>query len=55
MYSFGTLTATEILEANSIELYPNPTNDRLNISGVELGNRIQVFNSVGAVISEVIN
>ncbi len=54
MYSFGTLTATEILEANSIELYPNPTNDRLNISGVERGNRIQVFNSVGAVIREVV-
>jgi hypothetical protein len=53
MYSFGTLTATEILEANSIELYPNPTNDRLNISGVERGNRIQVFNSVGAVICDI--
>lgn len=54
MYSFGTLTATKILEAKSIELYPNPTSDRLHISGVERGNHIQVFNSVGAVISEVV-
>ncbi|MBK6281419.1 MAG: T9SS type A sorting domain-containing protein [Draconibacterium sp.] len=53
MYSFGTLTATEKQNAISIEMYPNPTNDRLNISGVERGNRIQVFNSVGAVIRDI--
>lgn len=53
MYSFGQLTASEILETNNIELYPNPTNGRLNISGMERGNRIQVFNSIGVSIRDI--
>ncbi len=54
MYTFGSLTATDIIETHNIEIYPNPTNDRLNISGVEQGNRIQIFNSTGAAIRNIV-
>ena len=53
LYTFGQLTGNEIVETNNIELYPNPTNGQLNISGVERGNRIQVFNSTGAAIRTI--
>jgi len=53
IYTFGNLTATEIVETNNIELYPNPTNGKLNISGVEGGNRIRIFNTNGAVIRDI--
>ena len=54
MYTIAPLTATDIIETNNIELYPNPTNGNLNISGVERGNRIQVFNTNGAAIRDII-
>ncbi len=53
-YTFGSLTATDIVEVHNIEIYPNPTNGQLNISGVERGNRIQIFNSTGAAIRDII-
>ena len=53
MYTFGQLTDAELLHINQIEIYPNPTNGRLNVAGVESGQRIQVFNSVGSAILEV--
>jgi len=52
-YTFGTLTSANNLEANNIELYPNPTNGEINVSGVKAGQRIQVYNSVGAAIREI--
>jgi hypothetical protein len=54
MYSFGSLTATEVVKTNNIELYPNPTDGKLNISGVERGNRIQIFNTNGSTIRDII-
>jgi hypothetical protein len=54
IYTFGSLTATDIVEVHNIEIYPNPTNGHLNISGVERGNRIQIFNSTGAAIRNII-
>ncbi len=53
-YTISPLTATDIIETNNIELYPNPTNGNLNISGVERGNRIQIFNTNGATIRDII-
>lgn len=52
-YTFGTLTSTNMVETLKIEIYPNPTNGKLNISGVALGNQVQVFNSLGALVQEV--
>jgi len=54
IYSIAPLTATDIIETNNIELYPNPTDGKLNISGVERGNRIQVFNTNGAAIRDIV-
>lgn len=53
MYSFGQLTGTEWLNTNQIEIYPNPSNGRLNVSGVEKGQRIQVYNAVGSAIIDM--
>ena len=53
MYTFGPLTSTDWMQANQIELYPNPSNGRLNVTGVEKGQRIQVYNSVGSAIINV--
>jgi len=53
MYTFGPLTSASWVQANQIELYPNPTNGKLNLTGVEKGQRIQVYNSVGAAIIDV--
>jgi formylmethanofuran dehydrogenase subunit D len=53
MYGFGPLTRTDLLNANQIELYPNPSNGKLNVTGVEKGQRIQVYNSLGSAIIDV--
>jgi hypothetical protein len=52
-YDFSSLTSVSNLESNNIELYPNPTNGEINVSGVKAGQRIQVYNSVGAAIRDV--
>ncbi len=52
-YNFGTLTSVGAVNDDNIELYPNPTNGEINISGVKAGYRIQVYNSVGSVIRDL--
>jgi hypothetical protein len=52
MYQLGVTSAFEV-NKNQIEIYPNPTNGKLNVSGVEKGNRIQVFNGTGAVVRDL--
>jgi hypothetical protein len=52
-YTFGPLTSASVLEANNIQLYPNPTNGEINVSGLKSGLRIQVYNSVGSVVREI--
>ena len=52
MYTFGPLTSADWMQANQIELYPNPTNGKLNVTGVKKGNRIQGYNSVGSLVIE---
>jgi hypothetical protein len=53
-YTFGPLTSTSWIQASQIELYPNPTNGKLNVTGVEKGQRIQVYNSVGSAIIDMV-
>jgi len=36
--------------ASQIKIYPNPTSGQLRVSGLLTGQRIQVYNPVGAVI-----
>ena len=38
---------------SQIEIYPNPTTGKLNIRGADQGNRIQVFNSTGALVRDL--
>jgi hypothetical protein len=52
-YTFGPLTAASEFEVNNIQLYPNPTNGLINVSGLKSGYRIQVYNSVGSVIRNI--
>jgi len=52
-YTFGTLTSSNVYQSNGIDLYPNPTNGKINVSGVKAGDRIQVYNPVGAIIREI--
>ena len=52
-YNFGPLTSASWIQANQIELYPNPSNGKLNVTGVEKGQRIQVYDSLGAAIIDV--
>ncbi|NQU86055.1 MAG: T9SS type A sorting domain-containing protein [Mariniphaga sp.] len=40
--------------SNDIQLYPNPTTGTVNISGIESGNRIRVFNAMGASIQDFV-
>jgi len=47
------LTSADLTEDAQITLYPNPTNGKLNVSGVEVGGRIQVFSSMGANIGDI--
>ncbi len=36
-----------------IEIFPNPANEEINIQGVNVGNRIQMFSASGTLISEI--
>jgi hypothetical protein len=52
MYQLGVTSAFDV-NKNQIEIYPNPTTGKLNVSGVEKGNRIQVFNGTGSIVRDV--
>ena len=52
-YTFGPLTSANWIQANQIELYPNPSNGKLNVTGLEKGQRIQIYNSVGSAIIDM--
>jgi hypothetical protein len=52
-YSFGQLVSALAINTEDIQLYPNPTNGEINVSGVKVGYRIQVYNSVGAIIRDI--
>jgi hypothetical protein len=45
--------SSNLTSGTQIEIYPNPTTGRLNVRGVEAGNRIQIYNSNGAVIRDM--
>lgn len=54
MYTFGPLTDANALRVdNQLEFYPNPTNGILNVSGLEKGQRIQVYNAVGTAVLDI--
>jgi hypothetical protein len=53
MYTFATPTSNRLVDNQDITVYPNPTNGKIQVTGVKAGNRIQVFGSTGAVVRDV--
>ena len=53
MYDIQFSTSAKLNNALNIQLYPNPTSGKVNISGVKAGERIRVYNSMGANISDI--
>ena len=47
------LTSADLSHVQQIKVYPNPTKDKLNISGLKSGERIQVFNSSGTLLKNI--
>jgi hypothetical protein len=47
------LTNNDLVSSVQVNLYPNPTAGRINVSGLTPGGRIQVFNSSGAAIRDL--
>ncbi len=54
MYAFGKPTSNQKLDKQEISVYPNPTSGKIRVSGVQAGNRIQVFSSTGAVVRDAV-
>ena len=50
----GDWTSIDELSDGDIHLYPNPTTGEVNIRGIENGSRIRVFNSMGALIRDIV-
>jgi len=44
------ITSAGTPRLEQIEIYPNPTSGVLNISGIQTGNRIRLYNATGALI-----
>ncbi|SHE33052.1 Por secretion system C-terminal sorting domain-containing protein [Mariniphaga anaerophila] len=52
IYQLGMTSAFDVA-AKQIEIYPNPTAGKLNVSGVDKGDRIQVYSSTGAIVEDI--
>jgi hypothetical protein len=46
-------TSSRMPELRNIAIYPNPTEDQLNIDGLNPGNRIRIYNIHGKLMKEV--
>jgi hypothetical protein len=47
------IVSVDMLPLTQIEIFPNPTNGKLNIDGLKAGSRIQVYNSAGMMIRDM--
>jgi len=54
IYAIHFAVSANDLSQNGPTLYPNPTTGRIYIDGMESGNRIRVFNAMGAVIHDMV-
>ena len=52
-YKIEFATSVSPIES-AITMYPNPTNGRVVINGLSVGNRVRVFNAVGVTLRDVI-
>jgi hypothetical protein len=51
-YTFGSLTSANVIGNDGLSIYPNPTEGIINISGIEKGCQITIFNSLGVIVSQ---
>jgi hypothetical protein len=52
-YDIDLTTSSRVSELPHLEMYPNPTNEVLNIVGLNPGNRIQIYNIQGKLMKEM--
>ncbi|NBU81607.1 MAG: T9SS C-terminal target domain-containing protein [Flavobacteriaceae bacterium] len=50
--SFGSPLSTTNLASNNFRMYPNPTNDFLNLSCTSIIDNIQIYNTLGQLLSK---
>ncbi len=48
------MSTAEIANANKVSIYPNPTKDVLNFSGVDV-NKVEVYSLTGKLIPVMVN
>ncbi len=54
LYAINVLTSRPDINNQDITLYPNPTSGRVNITGLEPGNRVHVYNLSGTQLRDII-
>ena len=52
-YSIESTVSVEDMDDGLIRIYPNPSQGDFNISGLEIGHRIRVYNSIGSLLRDV--
>jgi hypothetical protein len=48
-----TVVSAKLPQTAQIEIYPNPTTGNLNVSGLQPGSRIQIFNAMGVLMQGI--
>jgi hypothetical protein len=48
-----TVVSAKLPQTAQIEIYPNPTSGKLNVSGLQPGSRIQIFNATGVLMQAI--
>lgn len=52
-YTFGQVTYSATINNNKIEVFPNPTDGKIYIKGINTETRITVYNALGSKIREI--
>ena len=53
-YNISMITKAIDVTAETIKMYPNPTDGRVIVQGLAKGNRVRVFNATGVALRDVI-
>jgi hypothetical protein len=48
-----TVVSAKLPQTAQVEIYPNPTTGKLNVSGLQTGNRVQIFNAMGVLMQDI--
>ena len=50
--TIGTLAVSDVNNTNSIQIFPNPVKDVLNVSNVTLNSNFEIYNTAGQLVSK---